>query len=164
MHIVSDAMVIIGCAKLDAFRLLSDLYRSIVVPEAVFAEVALAKPSAFEVPAILKRFEQGFLKKYRVQDRALVNSLAVSLGRGESEAIAAAVELRNCLLLTDEKAGRKVAAQLQVPCTGLLGILREAKKRSLISMVRPSVEQLQRHRITIGEAEAQRFYREEGEA
>ena len=75
-------------------------------------------------------------------DRNLVASLQLELDDGEAEAIALAVELKADLILLDERKGRVIAARLGLRFIGLLGMLVEAKHRSLISAVRPIMNDL----------------------
>jgi len=77
-----------------------------------------------------------------VADRNLVASLQLELDDGEAEAIALAVELKADLILLDERKGRVIAARLGLRFIGLLGMLVEAKHRSLISAVRPIMNDL----------------------
>ena len=56
--------------------------------------------------------------------------------------IALALELKADALLIDERLGRRQASRLGLSITGLLGVLLAAKKKSLVSAVRPVVEAL----------------------
>ena len=61
---------------------------------------------------------------------------------GEAEAIALAAERKADLLIMDEKAGRVKAAALNLPFTGLGGILIRAKKIALIPNVKTTLEEI----------------------
>ena len=64
------------------------------------------------------------------------------LDPGESEAIALALDINADLLLIDERRGRAEANRLCIRITGLLGVLVEAKQRSLIPVVQPLMDDL----------------------
>jgi predicted nucleic acid-binding protein len=64
------------------------------------------------------------------------------LDRGESEAIALALDVNAEELLIDERLGRRKAMDLGVSITGLLGILLVAKRRGLIPQIRPIMDRL----------------------
>ena len=61
---------------------------------------------------------------------------------GEAEAIALAVEIQADQVLIDERRGRLVAARFNLRCTGILGILVEAKSQGLIAEVKPLLDAL----------------------
>ncbi len=68
--------------------------------------------------------------------------VASSLDAGESEAIGLALELEARYVLLDDRRGRFVARELGLPVTGTLGILRLAKRRGLVTAIRPHIEAL----------------------
>lgn len=59
--------------------------------------------------------------------------LRQDLGAGESEAIVLARECSADVLLMDERRGREAAKRLDLTCTGLVGILLEARRRGVVS-------------------------------
>lgn len=52
------------------------------------------------------------------------------------------LEKKNCLLIIDERKGRKVAQDLDIPIIGTLGILLEAKNLGLVYSLRPLLEEV----------------------
>ena len=68
--------------------------------------------------------------------------LQASLGAGESEALALALEAGADLILLDDKAARRLAAALRQPFMGTLGFLLKAKEAGLIGEIRPKIEAL----------------------
>lgn len=68
--------------------------------------------------------------------------LREELHAGESEAIALAYQENADLLLMDETEGRAAARRLQLPLTGVLGILLRAKKEGLIEHLKPEIQKL----------------------
>lgn len=67
-----------------------------------------------------------------MQNHVVVHALQSELDAGEAEAIALAVELQAELLLVDERRARVVATRLGLNVVGVLGVLVEAKHKSLI--------------------------------
>jgi hypothetical protein len=61
---------------------------------------------------------------------------------GEAEAIALAIEMKADIVLLDEIEGRDVAAQLDLPVAGILGILLAAKLKGEIPALRPEIRLL----------------------
>lgn len=68
--------------------------------------------------------------------------LAAGLHRGESEAIALAVERRASWLLIDERQGRLAAEGLGLTVVGSIGVLVAARARGELATVAPLLEAL----------------------
>jgi hypothetical protein len=66
------------------------------------------------------------------------------LGAGERQAIALAVA-SGAVLSIDDRLGRVVARRLGLRVSGAVGVLVEARRRGLIPVVRPILEELRRH-------------------
>jgi predicted nucleic acid-binding protein len=126
-------------AAVGRLDLLESLYGHILIPQAVFHEVAVlgaGKPGSLEVSA------HEWIETVAVADRALVTRLTATVDAGEAEAIACALERSADLLLIDEKRGRSEAAALGVRRIGILGVLRDAKRAGLVAAVRPLLDEL----------------------
>ena len=139
MFVISNTSPIINLAMVGQLNLLRQLYGQIVIPQAVYAEivgVGVEQPGAVEVAT------SDWIQTYKVANRTAVTALQLELDDGEAEAIALAVETGADLLLLDEEIGRVIAAHFSLRFIGLLGCLIEAKKRGLISAVRPVVDDL----------------------
>ncbi|MBD0321652.1 MAG: DUF3368 domain-containing protein [Gemmatimonadetes bacterium] len=139
MIVVSDASPLIALATIGELGLLRRLYDEIVVPEAVYREVASTRPSA---PGAAEFRAASWVRTHAVQNRLLVNALSLQLDVGEAEAIALAVELNAELLLIDERRGRTAATRLGRRVVGVLGALVEAKQRKFVLEVRPLLDRL----------------------
>jgi uncharacterized protein len=75
-------------------------------------------------------------------DATLVTLLRRTLDPGESEAIALALELNAAILLMDEASGRAEASRRGLSVTGVLGILRDAKRAGLLPEIKPLLDEL----------------------
>jgi uncharacterized protein len=77
-----------------------------------------------------------------VSNHPLTQLLKQTLDKGESEAIALAVELKADWTLLDEREGRKVAKSLGLKVTGILGILLCAKQAGELESLQPVIDNL----------------------
>ncbi len=139
MIVISDTSVITNLAAIQHLPLLTQLYRQVIIPEAVYLELADIDPP---VPGALEAQSADWLQSRQVTDLSVVQRLQnqARLDPGESEAIALALELKADLLLIDERRGRAEANRLGLRIIGLLGILVEAKRRNLIPAVKPLMD------------------------
>jgi predicted nucleic acid-binding protein len=64
------------------------------------------------------------------------------LGKGESEVLAWGYIHKNTEVIIDDLAGRRCALALSIPVRGTLGLVLLAKKRGVIPLARPILEQL----------------------
>ena len=122
--IVSDSTTLIILSNFNRFELLSNLFPQIIIPQAVYEELN----------AKVKTTLPPFIEVKKVSSSKLVDELKLLLDLGESEAIALAVEL-NSKLIIDERRGRKVAMNMGITITGLLGIVYLNIKKSFISKI-----------------------------
>jgi uncharacterized protein len=139
--VISDTSAITNLAAIQYLQLLPQLYERVMIPEAVYRELAEIDPP---VPGTLEVQTAPWLEIRQVVNRAVVERLQIEvrLDPGESEAIALALELNADLLLIDERRGRAEANRMGVKITGLLGILVEAKQKNLIVAVKPLMDAL----------------------
>jgi uncharacterized protein len=135
--VVSDTSPIRTLAHLGQLRLLGRLFDVVLIPPAVRDELARPRPR-FQ-PIDISIIPGAQLRAPTNVEK--VNQLREELQAGEAEAIALAEEI-NADLLIDEMAGRKIAIQLGVHVTGVVGVLIEAKRRQLISAVIPLLNRL----------------------
>jgi hypothetical protein len=89
--------------------------------------------------------------------------LRAGLGDGESEAISLAVELGARWIVLDDRAARRLAQGLGLPVIGTLGLLLAAKRRGLLTVIRPSVDALVRQGFHIASELYERVLSDAGE-
>jgi len=140
--VVSDTSPITNLSAIGQLDLLRYLYGSTVIPQAVYNEmVAAGKP----VPGAIEVQTLSWIQVQNIDDVQRVAALQASqdnIDLGEAEAIALALELNAGLLLMNERRGRALAQSCGLNVTGLLGILLQAKRKELISLVKPVVDEL----------------------
>lgn len=137
MGIVVDAGPLISLARIGRLGLLPALFDEIIVPAAVHREVT----SDESLPGATALAEADWLRLVEVANRKTVESLFSWLDPGEAEVLALALEL-GATAAIDERRGRRLACELGISQTGTVGILLTAKRRGLISAVRPLLDQL----------------------
>jgi uncharacterized protein len=136
--VVSNTSPITSLAAIGQLNLLQQLYGNII-PQAVFDEMASL---GYIVPGTIEVQTLSWIQTQQVINRTLVTQLQTELDEGESEAIALAIELKANQLLIDEYPGRTAASRLGIKITGVLGVLLAAKRRGLISSVKPVMDDL----------------------
>ncbi|MBW4650843.1 MAG: DUF3368 domain-containing protein [Kastovskya adunca ATA6-11-RM4] len=139
MIVVSDTSPLNNLAAINQLHLLHQLYRTVLIPEAVYRE--LTDPN-FPIAGATEVQTIEWIQTRAVSDRTLVEALSNELDIGEAEAIALAVESQAEQVLIDERRGRLVATRLNLRYTGILGILVEAKSQGLIAEVKPLLDAL----------------------
>ena len=121
MLIVSDTSAITNLIQIDLLTLLKDIYKQIIIPQAVYEELC-------EITSQKQLLDQQpWIHVVWAQNTVLVASLETELDLGESESIALALELHADLLIIDEIKGRPKAESLGIRIVGLLGTLLKAK-------------------------------------
>ena len=139
MTVVSNTSPITNLAAVGQLNLLQQLYTRIVIPQAVYHEMAGLR---YTVPGTIEVQTLSWIQTQEVIDRTLVTELQTELDEGESEAIALAIELTADRLLLDDYAGRKVASRFGLNFTGVLGVLLVAKHRGLSPSVKAVMDDL----------------------
>jgi uncharacterized protein len=137
--VVSNTSPITNLAAVGQLNLLQQLYGSIIIPQAVYDEMASL---GYTVPGTIEVQTLSWIQTQQVINRTLVTQLQTEIDPGESEAIVLAIELSANRLLIDDRKGRIAASRLGINTVGLLGILQVAKRRGLISSVKPIMDDL----------------------
>ena len=132
MIVVSDTSASTSLIQIGKERLLSELFSRVVIPIAVQRELLQYHK---ELPAFLEVAE--VLRYDRVQE------LSLQIDQGEAEAVTLAEENLPDFVLIDDHAAREIAINMGLPVIGLIGVIIEAKRRHLISAVKPIIEELQ---------------------
>ena len=132
MIVVSNASPLISLGAVGCLELLHQLFGEISIPTAVLQEVR-----SVDLEAV------AWVTPRNAKSDFMLRALEGELDRGESEAIALAVELQADLLLMDERRGRQVASRFRLKVLGTLGVLVEAKRKTLLPAVAPVLNDLQ---------------------
>jgi predicted nucleic acid-binding protein len=140
MMAVSNTSPLITLAVVEQLELLPKLYSSLVIPPAVYYELThlTDKPAARTLATV------SWLLTQAVMDTALVTRLRQHLHAGEAEAIVLAIELQAPVLLMDEQRGRRIASDLGLSVTGVVGVLIAAKQQRLVPRIKPILDDMKR--------------------
>ena len=141
MKIVSDTGPIIGLAKIGKIILLKNIADEVIIPPMVYKELfGKTGPESNEIDQALNTFIM--VKRDMAVEEAVKIELA-GLGEGEKQAIGLAYQLDNdVILLLDDRAGRQVAARLNIFTTGLIGLLLVAKEKGFVESVGTLIKEL----------------------
>ncbi|CAN91288.1 hypothetical protein sce1131 [Sorangium cellulosum So ce56] len=136
--VISDTGPLSYLHRLGRLELLQQLYRRLLVPPAVVAELNVGLRLGRDLPDVttLDWIELRSPPAHALQG-------IDGLGAGETEGIALSRSLPGSLVLLDDGYARTVAASLGLHITGTAGVLVVAKERGLLDLVRPELERLQ---------------------
>ena len=125
---ISDTTALIILAKSDKLELLTNLFEKIFIPQAVQNELNIKDDV---VKYRIEHFDKISLKA--VTDITTLNRIKrFNIDKGETEAIALALEL-DMKLIIDERKGRTIAISQGLKVVGALGILIENYKQNYTS-------------------------------
>ena len=131
--VVSDAGPLIALAKLDLLSLLPQIFSTVYIPKTVFEEAT--KNQQRKDAQHIAKLNSSQIHVIDDLDNAFSQSLNILLDDGEIQAIAHA-KILQCSVLMDEKRGRQVAIQHDIPVIGVIGVLLQAKQKDLIPEVK----------------------------
>jgi uncharacterized protein len=125
--------------QLDLLDLLPALATRVFVPPALQEELAVGRSLGFKVPAV----ETLNWATVRQPVNRPVIPLIHDLGPGETEVLWLALESPGAVAVLDDATARSAAGLLELPVTGTLGLLLDAKKAGLIPAIHPLLDALQ---------------------
>ena len=150
--IVVNSSAVIALAKINLLDIIADLYKWVIIPSAVYEEVAVrgrGKPGSRELENLVR---QNRARLHALRHRAFVEALHDPLGLGEAEAIALALE-QNYIVALDDRIARSKARSIGLKVIGTVGLLRRAYDKRLIdkNMLIQALKQLRRHGFRISD-------------
>jgi predicted nucleic acid-binding protein len=89
--------------------------------------------------------------------------LELQLDKGESSAIALALEIPNSVIILDDQKARRVAEKLALDVTGTLGVIIKAKSKNIISSIKPFLQKLKTTNFRLTEAIEKEALKQAGE-
>jgi hypothetical protein len=141
MPVVSNTSPILNLAVIDRLSLIREQFTTVAIPKGVLEELRGGEnlPGSKK---ILDALEAKWLQVEEIQDSAMLRILKRELDAGEAEAIALAAETSAHWILLDESEARRIAKDLGLKVTGVLGILLRACRQKRIPSLRTEMEGL----------------------
>ena len=137
MIAVADASPLCYLVLIDEIDLLPKLFVHVAVPQAVIIELLNQ-----DAPEAFRTWASNLPGWISVEENPLSATVGLEkLQGGEQAAILLAETMKADLILLDEKAARRVAANRGLRVTGLLGVLGEASTRGLVELA-PAIDKL----------------------
>jgi predicted nucleic acid-binding protein len=127
--VIADTSPINYLVLINEIDVLSRLYRQIVIPEEVAAELV-----DDDAPPSVRIWMKQRREWIEIRSSPKPDPDLMELDAGEAAAISLAEAETDVLLLIDEMAGRQEATRRGIPNTGTLGILRRAAIERLIDL------------------------------
>jgi len=130
MHktIISDTSCFIILSKIGELELLRKLFGHIVTTSEIAEEFGESLPNWVLIENVVEKYRQRVLE--------------LQIDKGESSAIALAMETENCTLILDDYKARKLASNLGLSFTGTVGVIIKAKLNGYIPSIKPSLEKI----------------------
>lgn len=133
--IISDTSCFIILSNIGELDLLQKVYGEIITTSTIAEEFGDALPD--------------WVKIQNVTDKLRLQILELQIDRGESSAIALALEIPESTLILDDYKARKVAENLGLNFTGTIGIIIKAKLENIIPSIKPFLEKIKQTNFRI---------------
>ncbi len=130
-EVITDTSPLIYLDVLGHFSLLQRLFGTVLLPGAVYQEVAAPALTLPGAKATRSAIEDGWLLPARVRNRLAVEILLSDLHRGEAEVIVLAQELSAKRVLLDDRIARNRAKALGLTVTGTIGLILLARRQGI---------------------------------
>jgi predicted nucleic acid-binding protein len=120
MKVVVNTTPLIGLALIHRLDLLPALFTEVIVPRAVYEEVALQGAGRTGATALT---QVSWVQIREPGTSPTIEPLLLGLDAGELQVLLLAREVHPDWVLIDERLGRRVARALQLPVKGTVGVL-----------------------------------------
>ncbi|MCU0405279.1 MAG: DUF3368 domain-containing protein [Chitinophagaceae bacterium] len=139
MHkiIISDTSCLIILTNIGELEILKKLYGQITTTIEIATEYGDILPEWVEI--------------VNAKDKATQSLLEMQIDKGESSAIALALEIPDSTVILDDYKARKIATYLGLNFTGTIGVIVKAKLEGLISSIKPIMEKIKQTDFRISE-------------
>jgi predicted nucleic acid-binding protein len=143
--IICDTSAIQYLYQLELLHILPKLADRVLVPPAVMDEIEVGRAAGVPLPDLA---DLDWVIVQRPVSVAAV-PLLTDLGPGEAEVLMLAIEQKQVVAVLDDALARRIADTLDLPFTGTLGLLLDAKQAGLVPAVSPLLDRLQALRFRL---------------
>lgn len=126
--IISDTSCFIVLANIGELELLHTLYGQITTTLEIATEYGEPLPGWVEIADVTDKSKQRLLE--------------LQIDKGESSAIALALETPDSTIILDDNKARKIASQLGLTYTGTIGVIVKAKLQGVIPSIKPVIAKI----------------------
>lgn len=147
--IISDTSCFIILSNIGELELLHLVYGQIITTEDIAEEFGDKLPDWVEIVAVKDKVRQQLLE--------------MQIDKGESSAIALALESAGSTLIIDDYKARKVAEHLGLSFTGTIGVLIKAKLIGKINSIKPILTKIKETNFRISSELENQALNEAGE-
>ncbi len=126
--IISDTSCLIILTSIGELELLHKLYGQITTTLDIAAEYGEALPEWVEIMTVTDKSKQLLLE--------------LQIDKGESSAIALALEIPDSMIILDDGKARRIASQLGIIYTGSIGVIVKAKLQGFIPSIKPTIAKI----------------------
>lgn len=137
MHrtIISDTSCFILLTNIGELELLHQVYGQITTTSEIAAEYSDMLPDWVEIRNVTDKHKQQLLE--------------LQIDKGESSAIALALEIPESTLIIDDYKARRIAENLHLTYTGTIGVIVKAKLLGIIPSIKPIIEKIKQTNFRI---------------
>jgi predicted nucleic acid-binding protein len=128
--IISDTSCFIILTNIGELEPLHKVYGQIITTPEIVAEFGETLPEWVEIAEVTDKYRQRLLE--------------LQIDKGESSALALALETPNSVVILDDYKARKIAERLGITFTGTIGVIIKAKLNGIIPSVKPLLEKIKR--------------------
>lgn len=130
-RVVANTSPLLNLALVERLDLLEAQFSSVLVPEQVWDELTEGEDGVDD----LERYrERDVLEIVPVEETELFREFRRELDRGESAALAHAIEIDAELVLLDEREARAAANRHELSRTGVIGVLLRGSRDGVVDL------------------------------
>ena len=126
--IIADTSCFIILSNIGELDLLQKVYGQIITTLEIATEFGERLPDWVSIHAVTDKYKQQLLE--------------MQIDKGESSAIALALETPRCTLILDDFKARKIANHLGLQFTGTIGVIVRAKLIGIVPSIKPILQKI----------------------